>query len=365
MISRGAGDARLSPAPAEGRRSGGSGVRSVTIHDVAEQAKVSIKTVSRVLNREPNVRAETRQRVMAVVSALHYRPNVSARSLAGSRSYLIGLLFDNPSPGYISDVQLGAFARCREEGYHLMVEPVDLSAPDLHATLESIVATLKMDGVILTPPVSDAEPVLDALEAAGVPYVRIAPDRDLERAPWVYMDDEKAAYEMTSCLLDLGHTDIGFVKGHPIHGASHLRQAGYEAALRSRNIEPRPDRIVQGYFSFRSGVEAAERLLKGSDRPTAIFASNDDMALGVMSVANRMRLNVPEDLSVAGYDDTPSAKVIWPQLTTVRQPIAEMAAAAAEMLMTRSYTQPDGRPAHRMLPFEIVARDSTAAPKAK
>ena len=136
----------------------------ITIHDVARQSGVSIKTVSRVLNREPNVKADTRDRVQAAVAALHYRPNISARSLAGSKAYLIGVFFDNPSPGYITDVQLGAIARCREEGYHLIVEPLDSTADNVEDQVAPMLATLRMDGVILTAPVCDHPVVLAALE---------------------------------------------------------------------------------------------------------------------------------------------------------------------------------------------------------
>lgn len=336
---------------------------NVTIHDVAEQARVSIKTVSRVLNREPNVTVETRQRVLAAVAALRYRPNISARSLAGSRSYLLGLLFDNPSPGYMANVQLGAITRCRAEGYHLMIEPVQLDSPDLSGMVEALVTTLRLDGVILTPPVSDDPKVLQTLEASETPYVRIAPYTELDRASYVHMDDARAAYEMTKRLLELGHRDIGFVKGHPEHGATHLRFDGYCAALAEQGVELRPELVEQGYFSFASGRACGEILLNRPRRPTAVFASNDDMALGVISVATRMGLHLPNDLSVAGFDDAPSAEVVWPPLTTVRQPIAEMASAAAQILISRQWRTENGSPYHRLLDFEIVTRDSTSAPK--
>ena len=310
-----------------------------------------------MLNGEPNVRAETRQRVTAAAEALRYTPNISARSLAGSRSYLIGLLFDNPSPAYVGDLQLGALSRCREAGYHLIVEPFDTAARDAGEAVERLVSTLKTDGLILTPPVCDHPAVLDVLDRAGVPYVRIAPDRDLARAALVHMDDTAAAHDMTVLLLAQGHRDIGFIRGHPEHGASHLRYEGYAAALAEAGVSLRAERIRQGFFSFRSGVEAAEALLSGPDRPTAVFASNDDMALGVMSVANRLGLAVPHDLSVAGFDDTPTARVIWPQLTTVRQPIAEMSAAAADLLIGRKLG--DGVPVRRLLDFQVIVRDST------
>ena len=336
----------------------------MTINEVAAEAGVSIKTVSRVLNREPNVREDTRKRVLAAAEALRYRPSQSARSLAGSRSFLICLLYDNPSPAYVSDVQQGAVSRCREAGYHLIVEPIDSHAPDLARTVEATISTLQVDGVILTPPVSDNVEVLDVLERLGAAYVRIAPDRSPERAASVGMDDRRAAYDMTAHLIGLGHRDIGFIKGHPEHGAAHLRFDGFAAAMQDHGLEVEPSRVAQGWFSFRSGLEAADKLLSPATRPTALFASNDDMALGAIAVASRLGLRVPQDLSIVGFDNTPSAITAWPPLTTVRQPIVEMAAAAAALLLNGEAAAKGstGQPPHRMLDFEIVTRESAAPP---
>ncbi|MBC6983398.1 LacI family DNA-binding transcriptional regulator [Caulobacter sp. 17J80-11] len=333
---------------------------SVTIIEVAERAGVSIKTVSRVLNREPNVREETRERVMAAVQALDYQPSLSARSLAGARSFLIGLLFDNPSASYVSDIQLGAVSRCRESGYHLTIEPVDAASPDLERVVRQIVSTLRLDGVILTPPVCDDARVLDVLEKSGTPYVRVAPDRQPDRAARVGMDDWRAAFEMTRRLIELGHKDIGFIQGHPNHGASHLRHEGYLAALSSHSLTPRPGRVKQGWFDFQSGFACAQELLANpDDRPSAIFASNDDMALGVMAAANRLRIGVPDQLSIAGFDDTPAALTVWPQLTTVAQPIFQMAAAACDLIISGEARE--GAAPARLLDFKVIERGSTAA----
>ena len=335
---------------------------SATINDVARRAGVSIKTVSRVLNREPNVRDETRRAVMEAAEALAYRPSLSARSLAGSRSFLIGLFFDNPSPAYVNDLQLGAVARCRESGYHLTIEPVDTTGPDLERLVREIISTLRLDGVILTPPVCDDVRVLATLERAGTPYVRVSPDTDIDRAPRVGMDDRRAAFEMTRALLDLGHRDIGFIRGHPGHGATHLRHEGYLEAMASRGLQPRPEHLAQGEFSFRSGFECAERLLATTPPPTAIFASNDDMALGALAASRRFGLAVPGQLSIAGFDDTPMASTVWPQLSTVAQPIFQMAAAACDLIIGGEARAGEGPPPSRLLDFRVVMRESTAAP---
>ena len=337
---------------------------AITINSVADLAGVSIKTVSRVLNREPHVRQETRERVLDAAKALRYRPSVSARSLAGSRSYLIVLFFDNPSPAYVADVQRGAIIRCRSDGYHLVVEPIDSSAADADEIVRATLSTLRPDGVILTSPVSNRAMVLRALDESGVPYVRIAPDVRGGRDDHVWMDEHRAAYELTRHLLALGHRDIGFIIGHPDHAASQLRLDGFLQAMREQGC-PTPDhRVAQGQFSFGSGVACAGALLGGSDRPTAIFASNDDMALGVLAVAHRLGLSAPGDLSVVGFDDTPAASTVSPRLTTVRQPIFEMAQTAADMLINKDRVRlKQGATPWGLLPFEIVIRESSAPPR--
>ncbi len=336
------------------------GAPATTIYDVARVAEVSIKTVSRVLNGEPNVRPETRQRVMESAASLRYRPSLSARSLAGARSYLLGLLFDNPSPAYVADVQTGLTARCREAGYHLVVEPVSCDSPDVAGVVEALTGALRMDGLVLSPPVCDSAAVLDVLDRIAMPYVRIAPWWDVDRGARVEMDDRRAAYEMTGHLLQLGHRDIGFIRGHPGHGASRRRFEGYAQALAAQGVALNDDWVVQGNFSSESGVACGQALLDRTDRPTAIFASNDDMGLGVLMVAARLGLSVPDQLSVVGFDDSPAAKIVWPPLTTVRQPVIDMAYAAADLLLSRD-AHPS-QPQARMLDFDLVVRKSTGRP---
>ncbi len=337
---------------------------SVTITDVARRAGVSMKTVSRVLNAEPSVRPEVRERVKQAAKELRYRPRLSARSLAGSRSYVVGYLITDPSIPYNSYAQLGALRACHASGYHLLVEAVDLAAPDVGAEIDRLVASIAVDGFLLVPPTCDNLPILDALDAAGAPYVRISPALDPGRSAVVESDDRQAAHEMTVHLLDLGHRRIGFVVGDPRHIAARNREAGYRQALASRDVEVEARLIRQGYFTFRSGYEAGEAMLARPDPPTAIFASNDAMALGVLAAAQKLGLVVPRDLSVAGFDDTPSASMVWPSLTTVRQPIIDMAAAATEMIIAQSSRKAPSEPPQPqlMFPSELAIRGSTAAP---
>ncbi len=336
---------------------------SITIDDVAALAGVSIKTVSRVMNREPHVRAATREKVMAAVAQLNYRPNVSARALAGSRSYLLGLFFGDSGPGYNGLVEQGAMKACRDAGYYLVVEQLKETGGALRDRLADFQATIRSDGLILPPPLCDRSELLDALDAAGAPYVRIAPTVDLDRAPRVYMDDHQAAYEMTAWLQGLGHRDIGFIAGPDGHLAAARRREGFEAAMADAALPVAPERVQTGDFTFLSGQAAGERLLDGPRRPTAIFAGNDDMALGVLAVANRLRLDVPGDLTVTGFDDSPAAQVVWPQLTTIRQPVAEMARVATELLIGAGRAEPREAQARKM-DFELIVRRSSAPPRA-
>ena len=334
--------------------------KRASIHDVAERAGVSIKTVSRVLNREPNVSQATRTRVMSAVEDLSYRPNLFARGLASVRSFLIGLLYDNPSASYVAGLQFGALGRCRNEGYHLIVEVLDSKDPNLGKAVHALVTESVLHGVILTPPLSDSPAVLEALRDADTRFVRIAPARHIPEAPEVSIDDRQAAHDMTAYLIGLGHRRIGFIKGHPDHGASHARFEGYCSALREAGLSYDDQLCMQGYFSYQSGQEGAERLLSNPKRPTAIFASNDDMAAAVLAASQRFDLRVPTDLSVAGFDDSLVSQVVWPRLTTCRQPIADMASAAVTMLIQRPG---EGGSTTRSLGHELVIRESTAPPQ--
>ncbi|MGA7712265.1 MAG: LacI family DNA-binding transcriptional regulator [Rhizomicrobium sp.] len=333
--------------------------KPASIYDVAKLAGVSIKTVSRVVNRQSNVSEATRARVVEAVEALSYRPNVFARGLASERSFLIGLLYDNPSAGYVAALQLGVLARCREEGYHLIVESLDAQNPNLGQEVLSLVTESKLYGAILTPPLCDAPAVIEALNRAHTPFVRIAPEKPLEGAADVSIDDYKAAYDMTAYLIGLGHRRIGFIKGHPGHGAANARFEGYSSALAHAGLSLIDELCVQGFFSYQSGIEAGERLLSLKKRPTAIFASNDDMAAAVLAASQRFNLRIPSQLSVAGFDDSLVAQVVWPRLTTCRQPIKEMAAAAVSILIQGPLE--DGL-IERRLDHELVVRESTAPP---
>ena len=334
--------------------------RHSTITDVADAAGVSIKTVSRVFNDEPNVRQATRDRVLAAAATLDYHPNVAARSLAGRRSFLIGLAYENPSPNYVVDLQTGALDRLKGERYRLLVLPfADVAAAS--GKMQAIARASGLDGIVLAPPLSDDAATVAELEACGLPYVRIAPTSGGSNAPDVAMDDVGATRAVIDHLVGLGHRRIGIVRGDPSHASAAARLEGYRAGLAAYAVAIDPDLEVTGAYTFASGYEAGRILLALSDRPTAIFASNDDMAAGVLNAAYEAGVTVPDALSVVGFDDSNIASVVWPRLTTIHQPIRDMAREATGALLALIEDKPGSAPPpHLAMPYELVIRGSTA-----
>jgi LacI family transcriptional regulator len=328
----------------------------VTIDDVAEAAGVSPKTVSRVINNEPNVRAETKERVRAAIEKLNFRPDPSARSLAASRSYLIGLLYDNPSDSYLMEIIGGVLDTCQAQHYQTLLCPLAYDRPDLLRELDAMLAQSRPGGLVLTPPLTDNDAMLARLDELGVPYACISPKRPATSIG-VTLDEREAAREMVGHLIELGHRRIAHIRGHVAHGASRWRVDGYRDALKRAGIELDPELLVQGEFSFDSGVLAGRQLLDLKQPPTAIFAANDDMAAGVVRVAHERGLSLPGELSICGFDDMPIAHQIFPALTTVRQPAREMGAIAATELLKRM-RDPDSA-SMRRIPFSLQVRAST------
>jgi len=341
------------------RRSVRAGV--ATIHDVAARAGLSIKTVSRVVNREPNVRAETIQRVQQAIVELHYRPNFSARNLAGRRAYLIALIYDNPSDSYLVRVQEGAQQACAQLGFSLVLHPAAHDSPRLVDDVLALVRERRPTGVLLTPPVGDVAALLDALDGAEQDYARLSALDANRPGPLVGIDDRAAARDLTSYLLDLGHRRIGFIRGHGAYHSASTRFAGYVEAHAERGLDFDPRLVLQGSFSFESGQECGRILLSRAERPTAIFAASDEMAAGVLHVARHLGLAVPADISVAGFDDSPLARYLYPTLTSVRQPVRAMAELCVRHLVEGARA---GRrePQPQRLTHELIVRESTARP---
>lgn len=343
------------------RRSRGT----ITIEDVARAAGVSAMTVSRVVNRGKNVRDATRTKVMEAVERLKYSPNTAARSLAAGQPMHVGLLYANPSASYLSQFLIGALHAARHSGAHLSIEACESEDPGDQAEAARRFAQTDVDGVVLPPPLSESRPILAELASIRMPFVTVAMPDPKPQSLNVRIDDRSAAEEMTRYLLGLGHRHIGFIKGHPHHVASGDRFRGFADAIKEAGLSLSAMPVEQGYFSYRSGLIAADRLLSRPTPPTAIFASNDDMGAAAVSVAHRRGLSVPEDVSVVGFDDTMLATTVWPELTTVKQPISAMAEAALELLIAdlRSRQARTPRKVHeRVLAHALIIRESTAPP---
>ncbi|URL59360.1 LacI family DNA-binding transcriptional regulator [Luteibacter flocculans] len=329
----------------------------VTINDVARASDTSKKTVSRVLNQEPGVRKEVRERVMAAVAALNYRPLTSARSLATNRSFMIGLLYDNLSPSYIMEVQAGVQEACEAQQYSMMVQPLDSTAPDFMERVEGILWRHRPDGLILTPPITDHPALLAHLRSAGLPFASIAP-RKAKGVAGVILHEREAAAAMVDHLVALGHRRIAHIIGDPKHGAGVWRLAGYRDGMKRAGLEERADYMVQGQFSFESGVKAARQLLRLKQRPTAIFAADDDMAVGAIWAAAEAGVMVPAEVSICGFDDTTIATQVWPLLTTVHQPVRDMGKRATEELLLGLLGK--GEPHMVEVDYQMRLRASTA-----
>ncbi|QJR15241.1 LacI family DNA-binding transcriptional regulator [Usitatibacter palustris] len=321
-------------------------------------------TVSRVVNGESNVRASTRDRVNASVAALNYMPNQAARRLAGSHILRIGVLYSNPSAGYLSEFLVGLLNKASLMHIQLVVEKCE--AGEHEETEARNLITNGIDGLILPPPLCDSQPLLDLVSVSGTPAVAVSSGQPDARVCAVSIDDFRAAYEMTRHLIALGHQRIGFISGHPNQTATSRRLAGFRSAMQHAGLDLSDELQAQGMFNYRSGLDAAEVLLTLEPRPSAIFASNDDMAAATVAIAHRHGLDVPGDVTVTGFDDAPLATTIWPELTTVRQPITDMAGAAMELLVRQIKATRAGETRtceHLVMESSLIRRQSDAAPR--
>ncbi|HTG39050.1 LacI family DNA-binding transcriptional regulator [Sphingomonas sp.] len=328
-----------------------------TITDVARLSGTSIKTVSRVFNNEPFVRPATRKRVLDAAAELDYHPNIAARSLVQGRSFLIGLFYENPSPNYVVDLHTGSLDRLHGERYQLLLFPCE-SVANMSGRLLQVARASGLEGLILAPPLGDDPQTLQELTGAHFPFVRIAPTTAPGASPSVGIDDVSAARQMTRHLLDLGHRRVAFVHGDRLHPSTMLRHDGFLEALGERGVTPDPALLEEGNYTFESGVAAGRRLFASPMRPTAVFAANDDMAAGVLIAAKERGLDVPRQVSIAGFDDSLVARVVWPQLTTIRQPTCDMAKQATDVLLAMI----DNRAfdSETRLDHQLLVRASTA-----
>ncbi len=337
-----------------------------TIDDVAELAGVSIKTVSRVVNREPNVREQTREKVENAITRLNYRPNKAAQNLASHHSRLFVLIYDDPSAyeipsaGFILRMQQGALRACRTANYELLIHPCRYRNKNVAAELQTLIERIRPDGIVLAAPLSNVARVVEAIEATGTPLIRVSPGQSNGNSQYVATNDREVSAEMTRYLASLGHQRIAFIRGNPGHKAVGNRFQGYLDGLEESGLDVLDELIIKGDNSIRSGEAAALHLLQSDKPPTAIFAANDDMAAGVIRVADRLGVKVPEQLSVAGCDDIALAQQIYPALTTINQPLTQMAETAVLKLIE---SQRSKKKWHGpiIVPGTLKIRESTAA----
>jgi LacI family transcriptional regulator len=349
-----------------------AGARRPTIKDVASQAGVSFKTVSRVVNGDTHVNAEMRKAVEAAMAALGYRPHRAARALRGNRTYAIALLAgsrDEPAEGvraqlpeYLGEVIAGCTQACRPAGFHLVLELLTYGDRRKAAAIAgAVLDDLAPDGVVLTPPLCDLGWLLDLLDQRAIAFARLMPGTQPGLGMCLTVDDFAAARALTERLLAAGHRRLAFIAGPPDHLAAHARREGFEAAVAA--CPGARARIAEGDFYLASGEREAARLLAGDDRPTALFAANDSMAAGALRAASALGLAVPRDVAIAGFDDSAVAGLTTPPLTSVRQPTAELARRAAALLIAAAGAGERPLPETVRLECTIVERGSTRAAK--
>ena len=332
-----------------------------TINDVARLAGVSKKTVSRVINRSPLLNEETRERVAKVIRELGYTPNPQARALALRRNFLIGLIHDNPNAQMVLNVQQGILEALQATEFEMVVRPVDRNSSMMLEDVRLFLERQRLFGVVLLPPISENDALARLCDELGCRYVRMGSVRLDDPAHMVASNDREAVREAIDHLIQHGHRLIGLIEGPDGFRSARERRLGFEDSLGAAGLKLPRSLIAGGNYTFETGVTAANRLLDLSPRPTAIFASNDEMAAGVVFAARERGIAVPEELSVIGFDDTPIAAHIWPPLTTVRWPIVSMARSAARKLVG-DMVEGQGGPQPSMLPSMLVKRASVAPP---
>ncbi|PKP65322.1 MAG: LacI family transcriptional regulator [Alphaproteobacteria bacterium HGW-Alphaproteobacteria-7] len=339
-----------------------------TIDDVARAAGVARATVSRVLNSSPNTSERVRERVLQAVKDLGYQVNLQARQLASGSSRLVALIFAadadaEPNSYYHSAVELGAMRACSELGYGLIAHTLD-PAKDVHRSrVLAMVDERRCDGLVLTPPFSDDAGLIRALKQRDAPFVLISAGPDARRlAHSVGIDDRQAGFELGEHLVRGGHRCFGFISGPQDHRSAALRLDGFLEALNHAGVDESCVTVAKGNFTFKSGIDCAEKLLASAERPTALACANDDMAAGALFSAHRIGLNVPSDLSITGFDDTPVSQIVWPPLTTIHQPLRVIGSKAVELLVGQIMHEngaSDAADHQHLVPFQLIQRSST------
>ena len=310
-----------------------SAKKKLTIEDIAKSAGVSIKTVSRVFNNAPNVRQQKRDLVLGVARDLGFRPNISARQLASKRSFVISHFHDNPNKDYLSEIYDGMRRACSEQGYYAVAEKLEPQKGSYRNAFLEYLQLYEVDGVILSPPVSDDNGVIREIQRLGIPHVLISPGKKKRGSINVFINEKDAGRSITDFLIERGHKQLAFISGLDSHAASLEREAGFWEAIAASDIPKKNVLRLAGDFSMQSGFRAFEKLTKKAPNVTGIFAANDEMAVGTIVAALRAGKKVPGELSVVGFDDSPFARSMWPTITSLAQPIDEMALLSTQKLI--------------------------------
>ena len=304
-----------------------------TINDVARLARVSKKTVSRIINKSPFVKEKTRERVEALIKEIGYSPDPMARGLASKRSFLVGLIYDQPNPQYVIDMQQGILDVIRGSGFELVVHPCRRQAPDFLQNVRNFVERQKLAGVVLPPSVSEDDELVKLLKEFECPYVRIASVPMDEPENSIVTHDAEGAHEAAEHLAELGHTRIAHVSGPDTFRSAHERRAGFIKGLKAYKLKLERELDVKAAYTFQSGVEAGRKLMGLANPPTAIFCGNDEMAAGVCQAVREAGREIGKHVSVIGFDDSPIASRLWPALTSVLLPIRLMGRMASTRLL--------------------------------
>jgi len=316
------------------------------------------------MNNEPSVRQVTREKVQAAVKELNYQPNLAARNLAGTKSFTIAYVYDNPNAYYIIDMQEGILSACRQQGFELLINPCDSQQENITEDIINTIKHARVAGLVLTPPFSERPEFVKRITELDIKVVRImsgdvAPD---ELSPCVMVNDRDAAQTITQHLIDLGHKKIAFIAGGAEHMSTIERYKGYRRALKANNIEFNKNLVIEGEYSFESGVNGAKQLMaeeiSPDNLPTAIFSCNDEIAAGALFAARLMNIKIPEQLSIAGFENSPFSRQTWPKLTTANQPNKQIAQDAASLLISQIRKQKDKIETSQYVP-QLVVRDST------
>lgn len=332
----------------------------ITINDIARLAGVSKRTVSRVINQSPKVGELTKQKVEQIIAEYNYVPDKQARGLASSRSYLLGLVYDNPDALYIDEVQRGVLDICSQKGYELVVHPCRYKADDLNQNVMNFVRRSKLDGIIVLPPASEVDALGEELDERGVPYVRLVSGHTEATDKFVMANDRHAVSEMARFIVSLKHEKVAMITGPLHYRSSRERYEGFTETMASLGHPIDNNFILEGSNQYESGIELGRKLLTADNKPTAIFANNDEMASGVLKAAYELNVKVPEQLSVAGFDDNLMASRIIPALTSMKRSVRQMAKYAANKLIAKvEGNNPQAIIQNCTVHPELVIRDST------